>query len=278
MKELLLVCALKEELDYFLNEIKKKDSGFYSKLDGAGESYSIYSTEENLLLGRLVCAMGQGNTKIKECIDNVKNKENLDVAILFGIAAGVKSKVKLMDIIVTSTVWDLRICTLDSYLFEPWGIQSYKNILLFSKTDELLKKIKKINESSRIFDDLICGGSDNLIRDEKYMEMASLTHKKLGMIEMESVGTAIGCSDYNIPFIIIKSITDYGDNNKDDEIHKTCCKLVSMTIFEGILKPYLKIQKERKQTEPSFVMTPGTAVLTSITSTTGGSTMWTPTG
>ncbi|MFX1296068.1 MAG: hypothetical protein ACFFD2_14615, partial [Promethearchaeota archaeon] len=240
---IIFICALPKEQETLLIELDKLTNLIKKKTkSGCIELYQHKLSEIKAIIN---CIEGTGNILSKNKTKDLIEKYNPQLVILFGIAAGIKGRVKLRELLITNKVWDLRKFMIEQkhneqkyYEFEPESIISPKklsSLFQIKKLKELLDNI--FEEDIKIHTDLICGSSNNLIRDENFMIDASRTHRKLGMIEMEAIGVAEICNSYDIPFFIVKSISDYGNINKSDDLHSFCCDLAASSVLYGFLIP-----------------------------------------
>jgi 5'-methylthioadenosine/S-adenosylhomocysteine nucleosidase len=234
---ILLISALYEEMEALetkLNEI----NNFVIK-HSADRDCKLLSNQIDYNIIAVLLAIGAtGNIISEEITEKFLNFYKPKLVILFGICAGFRRKSKLGDIIISNEVWDLRKCKIEEnrFEFEPRSISSERKYSLPFKIKEIEKFVNDIYmQDIKINLDLIIGSSDNLIRSETYMNAIDKTHRKLGAIDMESAGIAGICSKYKTPFFIIKSISDFGDNKKDDTVHDLCCNIIADLLYHGFL-------------------------------------------
>jgi nucleoside phosphorylase len=57
-------------------------------------------------------------------------------------------------------------------------------------------------------------------------------NRKAISVEMEASGFSAACNRRGIPFIVIKSVTDYADATKDDTFRGYCCDAAADLVAE----------------------------------------------
>ena len=211
-KPILLVCALKEEKEALEKIIS--DNGIKYLTISDSRTLQIQKNRKVIIIE---CFFEMGNTNSLARTNLFIEQYDPVYALLFGIAAGFPDKVNLGDVIMTQKVVDLRKFAIDQvnnkdrYGFSPEHFKSPSPIDLFN-TQQFAKQIgSEKGYKFNIHSDLKCGSSDVRNKSDIFFEDAILTDRKLGILEMEAAGFADSCCKNNIPFIIMKSASDYGD-------------------------------------------------------------------
>jgi len=166
-----------------------------------------------------------------KCITNFRPK----YLFMVGIAAGIKAVTKVGDVIIAEKALDynevieietsdkgVRTKFMNDVVSIPKNLKS--RMQLFLKTfdfDEFENEIlKKINRKLNYHFGVVVTGSSLVRNSEKIAQLIRDFHNLKG-IDMETVGVykAINSFDKNIQpdFLSIKSVSDYGDNDKDKE-------------------------------------------------------------
>jgi len=61
--------------------------------------------------------------------------------------------------------------------------------------------------------------------------------RKIVAFEMEAIGVAEACeTNSKVPFIVIKSVSDFADPGKNDDWHSFCCQItadLALTLIEA---------------------------------------------
>jgi len=237
-KPILLLSALYEERDALIGEIRVSSPMVEKLLEDRNVKLSHKSRAEKVAY---VYSFGKtANQTSNEVTKKLIGELKPGLVILFGIAAGIRKRVALGDVVVTNRIVDLRICKIgETYEFEPNIIAPKKAIALPFDKAQLEEQIRAdTNTKFNILVDMVCGSSDNLIRKLDYMNSASKTHRKLSAMEMEAAGVAEACNEHNVPFYIVKAITDFGDELKDDSYHQIATILSSKVVVHGFLNTW----------------------------------------
>lgn len=164
---------------------------------------------------------------------------DIGLSILIGIAGGLKDKVNLADVVVAKSILDYEHKRLEPDLIEkirpdqfPIDVNLNRDIsyfFRFVKNWELKfhDSYSKLDKSKVPFDrrrklipklykSVILAG-DKLLANGELPAMRKEFHDKIRAIEMEGSGFARVCRDYNIPWLVFRGISDYGDLTKRDE-------------------------------------------------------------
>jgi len=228
----LLLSALYKERDSLLSLLQK-----YDNIEQDSGSYNSMIFEGNNGGEFIVKAVGDtGNAVIRESATNLIEEYNPHLVILYGIAAGFKSRVEKGDILVADKIVDLRKYKIENgYSFEPNIVDSPGSREYPFKIKSIINSIDAPEILPELHTDMIIGSSDTLSRDEDFMEAAKDIHRKMGALEMEGAGVAEVCRKTDTDFFIVKSISDYGGADKDDSLHGVCCDLAAETVLRGFL-------------------------------------------
>lgn len=181
---------------------------------------------------------------------------------MVGICGGVKGKVDLGDLIVASQSWDYgsgKIITNPNannkyYLFEaePNVISINPNIK--DKMDNLSQNVfeqvvnnwNNENKSNTISPKLhispMPSGSSVISDDKLFKEIIKPQNRKCCGIDMETYGiyyAVKNSTNKNIDFLSIKGVSDFADQDKNDDYHEKCCYLsvnfLKLCLENGIL-------------------------------------------
>lgn len=179
------------------------------------------------------------------------------IVLMTGIAAGIEGKAEIGDILIADPTWD-------------WGngkktivegkiefLSAPHQIPLSSKLRSVLKDISiSTNFVSEICDNWSWPGKpDNrlsvrigpvatgavVLEDPSTIAEIKRQHRETVGIEMEGYGVALACSEAKIPteFIIIKSVCDFADTNKNDDWQSyaayTSAKFAEKLLLEAVL-------------------------------------------
>lgn len=163
------------------------------------------------------------------------NKFSPRYIIMTGICAGVDGKTELGDIIVGDPVWDWGAGKLSEKSGEKIFLPDPHQLPLNRKLKEGFKQISKDvqfmkslplnwtgNDITKIpslkIAPMACGSS--VISTQLVVDEINEDHRKLTAIEMESYGVMAASHAYDIPCVVIKSVCDFGNTKKSDDVQK----------------------------------------------------------
>ncbi|HFK4650291.1 TPA: purine phosphorylase [Serratia marcescens] len=74
-----------------------------------------------------------------------------------------------------------------------------------------------------------------LMKDPDLMESLRVLHDKAHVVEMEAYGVFDACEKQNIPALIVRGISDYGDGTKDDTFHAIASLAAAIITIDFII-------------------------------------------
>lgn len=180
---------------------------------------------------------------------------------MVGICGGVKGEVNLGDLVIANTSWDYGSGKIKPsnekyghyYKFEPLPNQisvntKYNNLkqLTSSKVDEIVKIWNEHHRDKPICSKIHYGpmpSGASVICDEKLLEeIIKPQHRKCLALDMETYGVYYACKNsatYEIKYLSIKSVSDFADEEKNDDYHEFCCYLsaeyLKNCLYSGLL-------------------------------------------
>ncbi|MBN1460618.1 MAG: hypothetical protein JXA57_13875 [Armatimonadetes bacterium] len=241
---LLLVCALNEEIDSLTDSITSLTE---LKGEPLGDGSVVLWGPDGAEVAVMAVFEGTGNSLSYAITEKLISRYKPNLAVLFGIAAGIPNNAGVGDVIVAKSVWDMRKSAITqrgkqrSFEFEPSQLDSLpKQRLPFSVRGLRDRLASTADSGVRVHDDLLCGSSDHKVRDDEYMEAASNTHRKLGCLEMEGAGFAEACRKARTPFLVIKAVSDHGEPEHDDEHHILACDRCAKVLLLAFLPGHVK--------------------------------------
>ncbi|MEB6538929.1 response regulator [Serratia plymuthica] len=163
------------------------------------------------------------------------NKFSPKYIFMTGICAGVDGRTDLGDIIVGDPVWDWGAGKLSEKSGEKIFLPDPHQLPLNRKLKEGFKLISKDvqfmkslplnwsgNDITKIpslkIAPMACGSS--VISTQLAVDEINEDHRKLTAIEMESYGVMAASHAYDIPCVVIKSVCDFGNTKKSDDVQK----------------------------------------------------------
>ncbi|MFQ2227128.1 hypothetical protein ACK32Z_09520 [Aeromonas hydrophila] len=248
----LIITALDEEAKPFLkmNELEWSDYDCYAMSDTPIKVTNL-SLEGNTKKIGLIILPRMG--LICSAITTTKSTINLrpKLVMMSGICAGVEDEVKLGDIIIANPVWEWQTGKWkgNNFSFEPYQISIPPRVInaakradldsLLLKTWNHLEHNKPLSPPNVFFGPLVSGSS--VISNEQMINELKEQHRKLLGLEMEIFGMYAACSSAPLTtdFIGIKSVCDYGNEEKADDFHHFCAEIAATATLE-IMKSYFQ--------------------------------------
>lgn len=184
------------------------------------------------------CNPGKVNAAL--CTQAMIDKFDVDKIINIGVACSLSKDVVIKNIVVANDVceYDIDITALG----EPRGYINGLGKIKIETDDEISEKLSEIaiNSGETVHRGTIASG-DTFIADDDLKSMISTTFNAI-CGEME--GAAIGhvCNANNIPFAVLRSISDGGDENS--LIDYPTFKKIAAEKSTAIILKYIKTEKE----------------------------------
>lgn len=181
-----------------------------------------------------------GNVESAIVLGGLVNALRPRAAALIGMAAGVRGKVKLGDVVVAETVFAYEFKKMQatgpvympkSYAPREAAIRSAEAFVLANRGWATAVAIDALSlenpEPFKPNDDepldgawrpnvsragILAGGQ--LLEDGSLPELASKIHARVSAAEMDGAGFAAACNEANLPWIAIRGIADYGEKDR----------------------------------------------------------------
>lgn len=194
---------------------------------------------ENVMVTVAQCSPGKVNAAIcaQIMIDNFK----ADKIINIGVGCSLSSDVVVKNVVIASDVceYDIDITALG----EPRGFINGLNVIKIKTDDELSEALSRcaISCGEKIHRGTIASG-DTFIADN---ELKTFLSKQFDAVCGEMEGGAIGhaCACNGVPFAVLRSISDGGDEQA--QMDYPTFKAVAAKISTGIILEYIKTQNDQ---------------------------------
>lgn len=162
------------------------------------------------------------------------NNYDVKICILVGIGAGLKSKVKIGDIVASESVWDYegarlevegpkkrpdvdnmtRYMSRDIQYFSPkisgWE-EFYAEKLGLLKEYETIPKEINDKWKPKFHTGVIISGEKLVANGETLPKLQAEDHERIRVLDMEGTGFARACNERGVSWLVIRGISDYGD-------------------------------------------------------------------
>lgn len=223
-----IIGAMDVEVDAIKAKIK---DGVSTKVAGT-EFVTGYI--ENVMVTVARCSPGKVNAAL--CTQAMIDKFDVDRIINVGVACSLDPKVIIKNIVIATDVcqYDIDITALG----EPKGYINGINMIKIPTDPELSELLARtaINSGERIHRGTVASG-DTFIGNARQKEEIA---RDFGAVCGEMEGGAVGqvCSANNIPFAILRSISDGGDENAamDYPTFKKIAADMSATIITKLIE------------------------------------------
>ncbi|MDE6476070.1 MAG: 5'-methylthioadenosine/adenosylhomocysteine nucleosidase [Erysipelotrichaceae bacterium] len=158
----------------------------------------------------MLSGVGKGNAAMSTTI--LLENFQLEAVINIGTAGGLLREQNVLDIVISNQVVQ--------HDFDTSGLDQEEGIGLYYQADEqLISECKKAFSSDcyQVFTGLIASGDQFICENEK-IETLLATFPKAMCVEMEAGAIAQVCSHYEIPFVVLRSLSDivYKENSEMD--------------------------------------------------------------
>lgn len=223
-----IIGAMDVEVDAIKAKIK---DGVSTKVAG---SEFVTGYIENVMVTVARCSPGKVNAAL--CTQAMIDKFDVDKVINVGVACSLDPKVIIKNIVIATDVcqYDIDITALG----EPKGYINGINMIKIPTDPELSELLARtaINSGERIHRGTVASG-DTFIGNARQKEEIA---RDFGAICGEMEGGAVGqvCSANNIPFAVLRSISDGGDENAamDYPTFKKIAADMSATIITKLIE------------------------------------------
>ena len=228
MKPIIIVSAIKEEIQDFLDYFKEV------KIEKNGKFITYHTNYYSTPL--ILSTSGVGKVSAAMTTQYLINKFEPEIILFTGIAGALNSTYEIGNIIIANTCiqYDIDASELG---FSP-GTIPYTDYKTFSSDHKLLDLAKKIKTKNAIHFGTILTG-DQFISHKKRINYQHLfDYFKGDAIEMEGAALAHVCTHNNLPFLVIRTISDKADETapKDFNAFLKIASRNNFVFIEELLK------------------------------------------
>jgi len=202
------------------------------------ESSSEFNAKSSILNIGLMMVGEARNLPCALACDRAFHAYDVETCVLVGIAAGLKSKVQVGDVVLAETVLDYESARLESTGAKKRPVQHNLQTRLKRSLEHYrpehqhwLKKFQIAMDQMRRLPDMkfpseltpdwrpeyhtgVVLAGEKLIADGSLPEMQEEYHERVRAGEMEGSGFAQSCIEYGIPWMVVRGVSDYGDADK----------------------------------------------------------------
>ena len=185
------------------------------------------------------CSPGKVNAAL--CTQAMIDNFDIDMIINVGVACSLSEDVIIKNVVIASDVceYDIDITALG----EPKGFINGLNVIKVKTDGKISEQLARIaiNHGEKIHRGTIASG-DTFIANNELKKMIST---EFGAICGEMEGGAIGhtCAANNVPFAVLRSISDGGNENA--QLDYPTFKKIAAEISTAIILEFIKLQKNQ---------------------------------
>jgi nucleoside phosphorylase len=208
---------------------------------------------------------GAGNPGAAALATQMMERFRPRILLLMGIAAGVRGKVKIGEVVLSERVVAYESLALveaedGSHRVQPrpeiprvaHGVQ--QDVLNYRPDGKRLAdrfgRIQGVfpvpppgpqeDWSRYVVAEVACrphvtiAAGEKLLRDPTKLTALREIHGKIEAVEMEAAGVVTACAQQNVPWLVIRGISDFGDSLKDDRFHTFASRTAAVVLADFI--------------------------------------------
>lgn len=228
-----IIGAMDTEVDNIKTQVKNKALSTVAGVDFV----CGFIDDVNVCVAK--CSPGKVNAAL--CTQAMIDNFDIDMIINVGVACSLSEDVIIKNVVIASDVceYDIDITALG----EPKGFINGLNVIKVktdSKISEQLARIA-INHGEKIHRGTIASGDTFIANNELKKTLST----EFGAICGEMEGGAIGhtCAANNVPFAVLRSISDGGNENA--QLDYPTFKKIAAEISTAIILEFIKLQKNQ---------------------------------
>lgn len=228
-----IIGAMDTEVDNIKTQVKNKALSTVAGVDFV----CGFIDDVNVCVAK--CSPGKVNAAL--CTQAMIDNFDIDMIINVGVACSLSEDVIIKNVVIASDVceYDIDITALG----EPKGFINGLNVIKVKTDDKISEQLARIaiNHGEKIHRGTIASG-DTFIANNELKKMLST---EFGAICGEMEGGAIGhtCAANNVPFAVLRSISDGGNENA--QLDYPTFKKIAAEISTAIILEFIKLQKNQ---------------------------------
>lgn len=228
-----IIGAMDTEVDNIKTQVKNKALSTVAGVDFV----CGFIDDVNVCVAK--CSPGKVNAAL--CTQAMIDNFDIDMIINVGVACSLSEDVIIKNVVIASDVceYDIDITALG----EPKGFINGLNVIKVKTDGKISEQLARIaiNHGEKIHRGTIASG-DTFIADN---ELKKTLSTEFGAICGEMEGGAIGhtCAANNVPFAVLRSISDGGNENA--QLDYPTFKKIAAEISTAIILEFIKLQKNQ---------------------------------
>lgn len=228
-----IIGAMDTEVDNIKTQVKNKALSTVAGVDFV----CGFIDDVNVCVAK--CSPGKVNAAL--CTQAMIDNFDIDMIINVGVACSLSEDVIIKNVVIASDVceYDIDITALG----EPRGFINGLNVIKVKTDGKISEQLARIaiNHGEKIHRGTIASG-DTFIANN---ELKKVISTEFGAICGEMEGGAIGhtCAANNVPFAVLRSISDGGNENA--QLDYPTFKKIAAEISTAIILEFIKLQKNQ---------------------------------
>ena len=238
--DLVVICALEIERCAFGNTTARLGEG---RVENGLDVWSMEIGDYN---GNIILLPRPGVVDASIIAVKAVERYRPRLVAMSGICAGIRERVRMGQVLVCETCWEYQVGKFasDGFRFEPYqisvseGVRQTLSALCRSETvrgiiyrDSLPDGVVEVEPKMAT---MVSGSA--VVADENIREAIRTQHRKIDGIEMELAGVyrAIKLTDDGIVVVGVKAVSDFADENKNDDMQRFAATASAHFVVEAI--------------------------------------------
>ncbi|MDD6659851.1 MAG: 5'-methylthioadenosine/adenosylhomocysteine nucleosidase [Eubacteriales bacterium] len=228
-----IIGAMDTEVDNIKTQVKNKALSTVAGVDFV----CGFIDDVNVCVAK--CSPGKVNAAL--CTQAMIDNFDIDMIINVGVACSLSEDVIIKNVVIASDVceYDIDITALG----EPKGFINGLNVIKVKTDGKISEQLARIaiNHGEKIHRGTIASGDTFIANNELKKTLST----EFGAICGEMEGGAIGhtCAANNVPFAVLRSISDGGNENA--QLDYPTFKKIAAEISTAIILEFIKLQKNQ---------------------------------
>lgn len=228
-----IIGAMDTEVDNIKTQVKNKALSTVAGVDFV----CGFIDDVNVCVAK--CSPGKVNAAL--CTQAMIDNFDIDMIVNVGVACSLSEDVIIKNVVIASDVceYDIDITALG----EPKGFINGLNVIKVKTDDKISEQLARIaiNHGEKIHRGTIASGDTFIANNELKKTLST----EFGAICGEMEGGAIGhtCAANNVPFAVLRSISDGGNENA--QLDYPTFKKIAAEISTAIILEFIKLQKNQ---------------------------------
>ncbi len=228
-----IIGAMDTEVDNIKTQVKNKALSTVAGVDFV----CGFIDDVNVCVAK--CSPGKVNAAL--CTQAMIDNFDIDMIVNVGVACSLSEDVIIKNVVIASDVceYDIDITALG----EPKGFINGLNVIKVKTDGKISEQLARIaiNHGEKIHRGTIASGDTFIANNELKKTLST----EFGAICGEMEGGAIGhtCAANNVPFAVLRSISDGGNENA--QLDYPTFKKIAAEISTAIILEFIKLQKNQ---------------------------------